>query len=123
MWAILGWTFVLIGAIGVVLPILPTVPFLLLAAFCFERGSPELHRWLMEHPTFGPPLVSWRRHGVIRPRAKAMSVTCITLSVMYVIFFRTLSPWIKVVTAGTCVCVMIFILSRPNRPPGVTDGV
>lgn len=108
----------MLGAIGAALPIMPTVPFLLVAAFCFEKGSPKLHRWLMEHKTFGPSLSNWRNHRVIRPKAKAMSVICISMSVLYVIFFRSFDAWIKVVMTVTCLSVIIFILSRRNYPPG-----
>jgi uncharacterized membrane protein YbaN (DUF454 family) len=121
MWSVLGWFFVVLGAIGAALPILPTVPFLIVAAYCFEKGSPKVHQWLISHPTFGPPLVNWRNHGVIRPKAKAFSTICITFSVLYVIFFRELSPWIKVVVAGSCLAVVVFILSRRNSPPEVGD--
>lgn len=121
MWSVLGWFFVVLGAIGAALPILPTVPFLIVAAYCFEKGSPKVHRWLINHPTFGPPLVNWRNHRVIRPKAKVFSVTCITLSVLYVIFFRDLNPWIKVAVAGSCLAVIVFILSRRNSPPKPGD--
>jgi uncharacterized membrane protein YbaN (DUF454 family) len=121
MWTVAGWTFVVIGAIGAMLPILPTVPFLIVAAFCFEKGSPRLHRWLLEHRTFGPPLSNWRNHRVIRPKAKAMSVLCISVSVLYVIFFREFAAWIKVMMTGTCFAVIVFILSRRNAPPGDSE--
>lgn len=125
MWNILGWTCVGLGAIGVVMPVMPTVPFLLLAAFCFERGSPKLHQWLMEHRTFGPSLRHWRNHRVIRPYAKALSLSCISASVFYVVYFRDFSPWLKGVVAGSCLLVMIFILAQRNHPPseGGTDGL
>lgn len=121
----LGWFSLGLGIVGVFLPVLPTVPFLLLAAFCFERGSPQWHRWMMEHKTFGPPLRQWREHRVIRPWAKAMALICISLSVTYVIYFRDINPWIKVVITGTCAVVMCFILLQKNRPPkdGEKNGI
>jgi len=121
MWNILGWTCVGLGAIGAVLPVMPTVPFLLLAAFCFERGSPRLHRWLMEHKTFGPSLSNWRNHRVIRPHAKAMSVACISASVVYVLYFREFDAWMKVVMTGSCALVILFILMQRNYPPADGD--
>jgi len=118
MWTLAGWIFVVLGAIGAALPVMPTVPFLLVAAFCFERGSPKMHAWLMEHRTFGPPLANWRNHRVIRPKAKALSVTCITSSVLYMSLFSPASPWIKVLTGVTCGLTVIFILTRRSFPPG-----
>lgn len=106
-----------LGFIGAFLPIMPTVPFLLLAAFCFEKGSPRLHKWIMEHKTFGPPLMNWREHRVIRPRAKIMAVSGITLSLTYMIFFRSIDIWLKVLISAICGTSMFFILIQRNYPP------
>ncbi len=59
-----------LGLIGVVLPILPTVPFMLLAAFFFSKSSERLHYWLISHPKLGPPIVEWQTNGAINPRVK-----------------------------------------------------
>jgi uncharacterized protein len=116
MWKALGWICVGLGVIGLALPVVPTVPFLLLAAFCFERGSPELHRWLLEHPTFGPPLKLWRDHRVIRPKSKLIATACISASVIYVIFFRPIWLPVKIAMAIVCGAAILFILTRKNRP-------
>lgn len=73
LWLILGLLAVVLGVIGVFLPLLPTVPFLLLAAFCFARSSARLHDWLLSHPTFGPPIADWQRSGAISRRAKILA--------------------------------------------------
>ncbi|MER2510687.1 MAG: YbaN family protein [Amaricoccus sp.] len=70
----LGGFFVAVGAVGVVLPVLPTTPFLILAAACFARSSPRFERWLLDHRIFGPLLRDWRARGAIPVRAKVAAV-------------------------------------------------
>lgn len=80
VWTGLGWLFVGLGLIGVVLPIMPTTPFLLLAAACFMRGSDRLYAWLMHHPVFGAYLRAYREGRGIPLRAKVLASVMITLS-------------------------------------------
>jgi hypothetical protein len=70
IWAALGLVCVALALIGVALPLLPTVPFLLLAAFFFARSSERLHTWLVTHRLFGPMILDWQQSGAIRPGAK-----------------------------------------------------
>ena len=75
LWITLGWLSVGLGIAGAVLPILPTTPFMLLAAYCFAHSSPRLHAWIVNHPTFGPPVRNWQSHGAITRRAKLLGLT------------------------------------------------
>lgn len=80
MLQLLGYAFIILGFIGVLLPIMPTTPFLLVAAACFARSSPRLHRWMQEHRWFGPLLQNWEAHRSIPRRAKYLALTMITVS-------------------------------------------
>lgn len=113
----LGWASLGLGFLGVFLPILPTTPFVLLAAFFFSRGSKRLHTWLLESRTFGPIIRDWERHGVIRPRAKALSLTMMALLFGYTLIFVDVSVWVKAVVSAIGLSTAGFILSRPSSPP------
>ncbi len=77
-WLIAGWISVSLAVTGVFLPIVPQVPFAVLAAFCFSRGSPRLHHWILNHKHFGPPVRDWELDQVIRPRMKITSILMMT---------------------------------------------
>lgn len=113
VWLLLGFLFTGIAFIGVVLPLLPTVPFLLLAAFCFARSSERFHDWLMNHPTLGPPIRDWRRHGAIRRRAKWLATVSVfaAFGISLALGFKT---WVLGVQAAALIGVMVFIWTRPE---------
>ena len=73
LWLTAGMLFLGLGLLGVLLPILPTTPFLLLAAWCFARSSPRLHGWLLGHRLFGPPIRNWEENGAISRPAKRLA--------------------------------------------------
>lgn len=77
---ILAYISVGLAAIGVVLPLLPTTPFVLLAAFFASKGSPAFASWLEGHPSFGPAIRDWRRNRVIPLKAKALACSMMMLS-------------------------------------------
>ncbi len=116
---LLGHACLALGAVGLFVPLLPTTPFVLLAAFCYSRGSERLHRWLTAHPRLGRPIRDWERHGSIRPRAKWLSTVLIVASLSYPILFKDLPVAAKVVTGLVGLGVLAFIHSRPSGPCGV----
>ena len=77
---LLGGLSLLLAALGAVLPLLPTVPFVLLAAFCFARGHPPLEAWLVRHPSFGPHISAWRARGAISRRGKIAALAAFGVS-------------------------------------------
>ena len=110
-----GWLFLGLGFIGIFLPLLPTTPFVLLAAFCFSRGSTTLHRWLLEQKTFGPMIRDWNQHGIIRLRVKWTSAILIVLMIGYPVLFGPLSRPIKIGLVMVGFGVIGFIWSRPSQ--------
>ena len=112
----LAWLFIVIGVIGIFLPLLPTTPFLLLAAWCFSKSSERFHSWLLDHPTLGPPVRDWQSHGVIRRQAKIAATVAMTLAIMFPMVLVKVPMWAKWFTVVTTTCVMTFIWTRPDRP-------
>jgi uncharacterized membrane protein YbaN (DUF454 family) len=113
----LGAGFFALGALGILLPVLPTTPFMLLAAWAFARSSPRLHTWLMSHPVFGPPLRRWEAHRVIPRPVKTVAVTAMVLSMVAAIW--TEAPLALLLVMGAVmVGGTVFILRCPSRAPG-----
>lgn len=77
---ICGWLCIGLGALGIFLPILPTTPFLLLAATCFAKSSPRFHAWLLANRVFGPLIRDWQQHRAIPHHAKRMAIFTILIS-------------------------------------------
>ncbi len=113
IWGALGLLSLVLGLLGIALPLLPTVPFILLAAFCFARSSERLHHWLLTHPRFGPMIGDWKRNGAISPRIKRISTLSI-LAVFGLSLILGLRPVILLVQAITLCGVATFIWTRPN---------
>ncbi len=80
LWTAAGWVSLGLGGIGILLPLLPTVPFVILAAFCFARGNPALERWLVEHRLYGPHIAAWRARGAISRKGKVAATLAFIVS-------------------------------------------
>lgn len=104
-----GVSFVL-AMIGIVLPIMPTVPFLLLAAFCFARSNPRLEQRLLDHPRYGPALRQWRERRAIARRAKISAIAAMAVGVA-VTWFTIGWPWV-LVSAAVLVIAGSWIWTR-----------
>jgi uncharacterized protein len=115
----LGWLSVGLGIIGIILPILPTTPFLLVAVWAFSRSSPELAEKLRNHPKAGPYIRAWQDHGAIPVVGKVLAVTMMTVMGIYLAGFSVLPGWAALVACVGMFAVGIYIVTRPNMPPSL----
>ena len=109
-----GWLCVVLATLGVVLPLLPTTPYLLLAAWCFARSSPRFHQWLLYRSWFGSYLRHWQTHRAlpkgVKPKAVALIVVTFAISIYFVPLW-----WVRILL----VCMMFSLLIMMWRLPVV----
>ncbi|WP_445501130.1 YbaN family protein [Microvirga sp. G4-2] len=116
----LGYTSLVLGIIGIVLPVLPTTPFVILAAWCFARSNPALAERLYKHPRFGALLTTWRDQRAIASRAKIYAL--LTLALSYVITVGlTRSPYVPFILAAIMGSVALYIVTRPSPQEMTAD--
>ncbi|MEM9579406.1 MAG: YbaN family protein [Pseudomonadota bacterium] len=113
IWLVIGCTALLCGTIGIVLPVLPTTPFVILAAFAFTKAWPSAARKLESHRVFGPIIADWRAHGAIALRYKivahVMMIAALGLSL-----FAGVAPGILAIQIICMSGASLYILSRPS---------
>ena len=110
---ILAYLFLALAIIGVVLPGLPTVPFLLLTAWFAARGSERLHRWLYAHPQLGKLLINWEQQGAVSRSSKVIAVILLTAS-WGIMYLRIGNPWLMAGLAVLFIAISAFLISRPE---------
>ncbi|MDH3578333.1 MAG: YbaN family protein [Gammaproteobacteria bacterium] len=116
-WLLAGLMSVAVGAVGVVVPLLPTTPFLLIAAFAFARSSARLNRWLREHRSFGPLIDNWHRDGSIDRKVKRIAIIVLLMTPVITWLFGA-PLWIIVCQIVVLSAAAVFILTRPLPSEG-----
>jgi len=112
-WWLLAWAALALGVIGIVVPGLPTVPFVLLSAYAAGRGSQRLHAWLLGHGRFGPMIRDWQAQGAIGRRAKRLGT--VMMAAAAVVMFLTAPRW-WMAAAGTAIMAVVaaWLWTRPE---------
>ncbi|MFT5113427.1 MAG: uncharacterized membrane protein YbaN (DUF454 family) [Parasphingorhabdus sp.] len=118
---ILGWIFVLLGTIGVILPLLPTTPFLIVALFLFSRSSPRFHAMLLNNPWFGPGLRQWEETKTVsrQTKKKATLLIVITFAISIGVLY---SRWYLQVMLFFLACVLLSFIWRLKETMTVVEG-
>lgn len=110
-----GWIAFALGVVGIVLPLLPTTPFMLLAAGCFAKTSPKFHSWLLANKVFGALIKNWQAEKYIEPKSKARAMIVIVFtfafSIWVVEFF-----YLRLMLVGLCI-ICLFFLNRISTVP------
>jgi hypothetical protein len=118
-----GWTSLGLGVAGLALPVLPTVPFLLLAAACFLRGSERRHHWLVSHPVLGPPIADYLAGRGLRRRAKAVALVTLWAGVLLSVFVFVPLLAVDLVLLGIATAVSLYIVRLPTCGAAEVDPV
>ncbi len=113
IWLLIGWVSLGVGAIGLILPVMPTVPFVLLAAFCFARGSKTVYNWLIHNKTFGPMIKDWQERGAISRKTKWITTISLIAAVFLAIAIGA-PTLVIIIEALIFLAILIFVWSRPD---------
>lgn len=107
----IGWLCVALGVIGIFVPLLPTTPFLLLAAALFVRSSPRMHAWLLTHKYLGTTLRRFYKERSISLRVKVISVCSMWIAILHALFFLAPAWYVCVALITVCAATTYYILS------------
>ena len=116
-WWLLAYLALGLGLVGIVVPGLPTVPFVLLSAYAAARGSERLHRRLLADRRFGPMIDDWQRHGAVARRAKWFA-TATMAACAGVLFLTAPRPWMALAGSAIMMVVAAWLWARPEPPAG-----
>ena len=114
LWWLLAYASLGLGIVGIVVPGLPTVPFVLLSAFAAARGSRRLHAWLLADRRFGPMIRDWEREGAVSRRAKRLAIGMMALCAL--VMFLTAPKWWMAATGTAFMAIVATWLWRRPEP-------
>ncbi|MGL4725141.1 MAG: DUF454 family protein [Scandinavium sp.] len=109
---IIGWLAVVLGALGVVLPLLPATPFILLAAWCFSRSSPRFHAWLLYRSWFGGYLRHWQNHRAMPPGAKPRAIAMMLVTFAFSLWMVKIL-WVRILLLLILAALLLWLWRIP----------
>jgi uncharacterized membrane protein YbaN (DUF454 family) len=109
-----GWVCVALGVLGIVFPLFPASPFLLVAIWAFSKSSPELAEKIRNHPVAGPTIRAWQDEGVIPLKIKIIAALMMT-AMMGFIHYRGAPPWAELLALAAFIGVGVYVFTRPGR--------
>ncbi|EKE68756.1 YbaN family protein [Gallaecimonas xiamenensis] len=112
LFLLVGWLAIALGILGIALPVLPTTPFILLAAWCFAKGSPRCHQWLRSNRYFGQMVRDWEAQRGLRRRyrRRAVAMMLVTFSISLLLVPKI---WLKIMLVTILVSVLIYLYRLP----------
>ena len=113
LYLVAGFALVGLATLGIFLPLLPTTPLLLLAAWCFANSSEKCHQWLLNHRVFGSIIRNWQENRCIPLKAKLLSVSMIVLFGGYAVGYRIENLTIRIIGGLLCLTGLFFVLRIP----------
>lgn len=115
LWLITGHILVVIGIAGIILPLLPGTPLLILAAACYSKGSERFENWLLNHPKYGPVIRDWRAYRIIPIKAKIIALCALAFGLCFPLFIIEVPPLAKLSALVVMPTVGAFILTFPSK--------
>jgi uncharacterized protein len=112
---VVAWISLALGLIGVVTPVLPTVPFIILASWAGMRSSRRVHQYLESHRLFGPILRDWRQHGAVRRRTKVAATMSMAIGAA-VLWWVSPQPWVAAGVSAVMAGIGLWLWMRPEPP-------
>ncbi len=116
---VIGAISLVLGIIGLFLPVMPTTPFILLAAACWSRSLPRLHRWLLAQPKVGPMIEHWERNRTVPRRVKLVATAFVLPSIGTSIYLVRETTWLVLMLVAIAVIVIAGIWLLPEPRPEV----
>lgn len=115
-WRLLAIISLLLGLIGMLLPVVPTVPFIIVSAWAGGKGWPALERWLLAQPHLGPAIIQWRLYGIVPRKAKYLAIGMMLVSAILLQFTMAMQ-WLKLTVPLIMLIVATWLWLRPEQKP------